>query len=54
LTFDQVAEELFEEMIEDNFQFYKHVTDDSTLKTRFFDWLFEQYAKGTQGTGKRD
>lgn len=44
LTFDQVAEELFEEMIEDNFKFYKQVTDDPTLKQRFFDWLFEQYS----------
>lgn len=45
LTFDQVAEELFEEMIEENFKFYKQVTDDPTLKQRFFDWLYEQYLR---------
>ena len=45
LTFDEVAQDLFEEMIEDNFKFYKHVTDDPTLKKRFFDWLFDEYLR---------
>lgn len=45
LAFDEFAEDQFQEMIDDNFKFYKHVTDDVTLKRRFFDWLFEQYLR---------
>ena len=47
LTFDQIARDLFGELIESNFQFYKQVTDDTAVQKRFFDWLFEQYLKRT-------
>ncbi|MBL7066066.1 MAG: type I restriction endonuclease subunit R [Anaerolineae bacterium] len=48
LTFDQVAEQLFAEMIDNYYEFYKKVTDDPQAKRRFFDWLFEQYGRGAQ------
>ena len=48
LTFDQVAEQLFAEMIDNYYEFYNKVTDDPQAKQRFFDWLFEQYRRGAQ------
>jgi len=48
LTFDQVTEQLFAEMIDNYYEFYKKVTDDPQAKHRFFDWLFEQYERGAQ------
>jgi len=48
LTFDQVTEQLFAEMIDNYYEFYKKVTDDPQAKQRFFDWLFEQYRRDTQ------
>lgn len=54
LTFDEVAESLFEEMVEDNFKFYKHVTDEPSLKKRFFDWLFDEYRRQANGGGEEE
>jgi len=51
LTFDQVTEQLFAEMIDNYYEFYKKVTDDPQAKRRFFDWLFEQYERGAQEQG---
>ena len=52
LTFDQVTEALFAEMVDNYYSFYKKVTDNPQAQQRFFDWLFEQYrsqAGGAQG-----
>jgi type I restriction enzyme, R subunit len=43
LTFDHIAQDLFEDLIDNYFKFYKQVTDDQTARSHFFDWLFEQY-----------
>ena len=45
LTFDHVAQDLFEDLIDNYFKFYKQVTDDQSAREHFFDWLFEQYLK---------
>jgi type I restriction enzyme, R subunit len=43
LTFDQVTDQLFAEMVDNYFEFYKKVTDNPQAKQQLFDWLFEQY-----------
>jgi 4-hydroxyphenylpyruvate dioxygenase-like putative hemolysin len=43
LTFDHIAQDLIEDLIDNYFKFYKQVTDDQTARSHFFDWLFEQY-----------
>jgi type I restriction enzyme R subunit len=43
LTFDVVANDRLQEMIESNFKFYKQVTDDVDFRKHFFDWLFERF-----------
>ena len=48
LTFDQVTDQLFAEMVDNYFEFYKKVTDNPQAKQRLFDWLFEQYRSNTQ------
>ena len=47
LLFDQVAGEHFGDMIDAFFKFYKQVTDNPQAKDRFFDWLYEQYQRGS-------
>lgn len=43
LTFDDVATDQFQEMVESNFQLYKRVTDDEAFRAYLFDWLFERF-----------
>jgi type I restriction enzyme R subunit len=43
LTFDHVAGDLMQDMINANFKFYKRVTDDSEFARVFYDFLFERY-----------
>ncbi len=45
LTFDQVATEKMQDMIDTNFKFYKQVNDDPEFARHFFNWLFERYLK---------
>lgn len=45
LTFDQVADENLQEMIDANFGFYRAVTDNADLRRRFFDLLFDVYRR---------
>ncbi|MEM7535072.1 MAG: DEAD/DEAH box helicase family protein [Chloroflexota bacterium] len=49
LAFEAIAEEQFEEMIDNFFKFYQHVTDEPLLKKRLLDWLYEQYREGQEG-----
>jgi len=45
LTFDQLAEDKLQDMIDTNFQFYKQITDDPEFTKHLFDFLFERYRK---------
>ena len=45
LTFDHVANDKFQEMIDSNFKFYKQVNDDRQFAKFFFEWLFDRYYK---------
>ena len=49
LTFDQVANQLFSEMVDNYFEFYRQVTDDPQAKRYFFDWLYDQYRSRAEG-----
>jgi len=46
LTFDQVASDLLQDLMESNFKFYKRVTDDAEVRKFLFAWLFERYYRG--------
>jgi type I restriction enzyme R subunit len=45
-TFRQVAENAFEDLINENFAFYKKVSDDAEVSKEFFNRLFEWYLAG--------
>jgi type I restriction enzyme R subunit len=45
LTFDHVATDKVQDMIDMNFKFYKQITDDPEFGQQLFDWLFERYVK---------
>lgn len=48
LTFDHVASDKLQDMIDSNFKFYKQVTDHPEFAKRLFDWLFERYLSQTK------
>jgi type I restriction enzyme R subunit len=43
LTFDHVAGDNVQDMIDSNFKFYKQITDDQAFAKALFDWLFQRY-----------
>ncbi len=43
LTFDQVANDRIQELIDSNFKFYKQIADDRAFAEFFLGWLFERY-----------
>jgi type I restriction enzyme R subunit len=45
-TFRQVAEDAFEDLVNDNFKFYKKVSEDNEVSKEFFARLFEWYIEG--------
>jgi type I restriction enzyme R subunit len=45
-TFEQVAKEAFEDLMNDNFKFYKKVSEDDEVSKEFFARLFEWYVEG--------
>ncbi len=45
LTFDHVATDKVQDMIDMNFKFYKQITDDAEFGKQLYDWLFERYVK---------
>lgn len=49
LTFDHVANDKIQEMIETNFKFYKQITDDEAFGKFLLDWLFERYKRREKG-----
>lgn len=48
LTFDHVAGDKIQEMIDTNFKFYKQINDDAEFERFFLDWLFERYCEKVQ------
>lgn len=45
-TFQQVAKDAFEDLVNDNFKFYKKVSEDEEVSKEFFSRLFEWYVEG--------
>ena len=45
-TFQQVAKDAFEDLVNDNFKFYQKVNDDEELSKEFFSRLFDWYVEG--------
>ncbi len=48
LTFDHVANDKIQELIDKHFKFYKQINDDDKFSRFFLDWLFERYLKRAQ------
>jgi len=49
-AFRQVASDAFEDLVNDNFKFYKKVSDDPEVSKEFFTRLFEWYLDGRKKT----
>ncbi len=49
LTFDHVANDKIQELIDTHFKFYKQINDDAKFAQFFLDWLFERYLKRVRG-----
>jgi type I restriction enzyme R subunit len=49
-TFRQVAEDAFQDLVNDNFKFYKKVSEDDEVSREFFARLFEWYIEGRSKT----
>ena len=49
-TFQQVAKDAFQELVNDNFKFYKKVSDDKEVSKEFFTRLFEWYLSSRSGS----
>lgn len=47
LTFDHVALDLLQDMIDNNFEFYRQITDNREFAKLFFDWMFDRYQHQT-------
>lgn len=45
-TFQQVAKDAFEDLVNSNFKFYQRVSDDEEVSKEFFARLFEWYVGG--------
>ena len=52
-TFRQVAEDAFQDLINDNYKFYKKVSDDDEVSKEFFSRLFEWYVEGRSNLSAR-
>jgi len=52
-TFEQVAKDAFEDLINENFKFYKKVSEDSEVSKEFFAKLFEWYLEGRRKSAKK-
>ena len=49
LTFDHVANDKIQELIDTNFKFYKQINDDPEFGKFFLDWMFERYSRQEAG-----
>lgn len=52
LTFNQVVNDLMQDMVDSHFKFYKQVTDNSEFSKMFFDWLFDRYRAASPGSNQ--
>jgi len=50
LTFDHVASDRLQDMLDSNFKLYRQVTDNPEFAKMLLDWLFERYLKGSAGS----
>ena len=53
-TFEQVAKDAFQDVMNDNFKFYKKVNDDEEVSKEFFSKLFEWYLEGRRKSAKKN
>ncbi len=51
LTFDHVAGDRIQELIDTNFKFYKQINDDKDFEEFFLGWLFERFVKREKEAG---
>jgi type I restriction enzyme R subunit len=49
LTFDHVAGDKIQELIDTNFKFYKQINDNEEFAEFFLDWLFDRYIDREEG-----
>jgi len=49
LTFEHVAGDKIQELIDTNFKFYKQINDDPEFGRFFLDWMFDRYKKREAG-----
>jgi len=52
-TFRQVAEDTFQDLVNDNFKFYKKVSEDDEVSKEFFARLFEWHIEGARRPRRR-
>jgi type I restriction enzyme R subunit len=45
LTFDQIANDKLQDMVDSNFKFYKQITDNADFAEDFLSWMFQRYLK---------
>ena len=45
-TFQQVAKDAFEDLVDGNYKFYKKVSDDEEVSKKFFSRLLERFLDG--------
>jgi type I restriction enzyme R subunit len=53
-TFRQVAEDAFEDLVNENFKFYKKVSEDDEVSKEFFTRLFEWYIEGRSKSSPKE
>ena len=53
-TFRQVAEDAFQDLVNDNFKFYKKVSEDDEVSKGFFSRLFEWYVAGRKKSPSKE
>jgi type I restriction enzyme R subunit len=49
LTFDHVANDKIQELIDTNFKFYKQINDNEQFAEYFLDWLYERFIEREEG-----
>ncbi len=52
LTFNNLTNEFMQEMIESNFNFYRHFNDDGDFANMLLNWLFQRFLERQQSNGE--
>ncbi len=50
LTFDNIANDIIQDMIDSNIKFYKKINDDQDFASTLLDFLFDRYLKSKKET----